>query len=141
MSRKRSLLLCGASLLLLPSCFRTKKADADDLRSQLAQGVSLASESEMFLGYVEQGRTPRYFAQAHLDYLSQQAHRETKELEDSASSESIGDKQQAFIKSLASLAQALTTAREEAGDPQGLAHIRTRIASIRRQLEEAQASL
>lgn len=53
----------------------------------------------------------------------------------------MGDKQQAFIKSLDSLTQALTTAREEAGDPQGLAQARTRIAAIRRQIEEAQASV
>lgn len=55
-------------LACMMACGR-HEASANEVRSALARSVSLASESEIFIDYLSQGRSTDTFAHGHLHYL------------------------------------------------------------------------
>ena len=65
------LLIC----LILASCSRPKTVPRKELRSDLISAISLASETELFLGQLLEGRATPLFAQSHLEHLHQEATR------------------------------------------------------------------
>jgi hypothetical protein len=59
------LLIC----LILASCSWPKTAPRKELRSDLISAISLASETELFIGQLLEGRATPLFAQSHLEHL------------------------------------------------------------------------
>jgi hypothetical protein len=129
------------TLLALAACSHTKTLDPDELRSDLTQAISLASETETFVDYVLLNRSTANFARGHLGYLQEEAGQFASELSDSSPQSSIKHVLPTCAKELASLADALGSAQQDSGNPETLRVINRHIAGIRRQLEEAKASL
>src|ERR1051325_311878 len=57
-----------------------KEESREDLQSELVQSISLASETETFIGYMRQGRATYSFASGHLQYLLNEVNRNAQEL-------------------------------------------------------------
>jgi hypothetical protein len=72
-------LLAIAPVILVLGCGR-KEMTRGDLKSDLKQSISLASEAETFVTYIGQGRSTSDFAFGHLDYLSDEVKRNAQEL-------------------------------------------------------------
>jgi hypothetical protein len=68
---------------ILDSCSPSKTLTADDMKSELASAISLASETQMFVEQWQKDRLTDSFIKAHLDYLQQEARSSIKQLEDS----------------------------------------------------------
>jgi hypothetical protein len=66
-------------ILLVLGCGR-KEMTREDLKSDLKQSISLASEAETFVTYIGHGRSTSGFASGHLDYLSDEVKRNAQEL-------------------------------------------------------------
>ncbi len=71
---KRSVLSLIAVLVFV-SAASAKTKTAQELRSHLLAALSLASETELFIGQIEEGRILQQFRMGHADYLRQEARR------------------------------------------------------------------
>jgi hypothetical protein len=72
-------LLAIVPVILVLGCGR-KEMTREDLKSDLKQSISLASEAETFVTYIGQGRSTSDFASGHLDYLADEVKRNAQEL-------------------------------------------------------------
>ena len=70
------------ALVAFCGCSRHKVLTADDLRSELFSASSYASEVEMFIDYVRQGKATKRFAHAHALQLAQEIAHSEQELAD-----------------------------------------------------------
>src|SRR3954469_14462393 len=73
------------AVLVFVSCAQAKTITADKLRSQLVSTLSLASETDLFIGQIEEGRILQRFRIAHADYLRAEARRQAQDLRESRS--------------------------------------------------------
>ena len=71
--------LCAS---ILVSCSPSKTLTAEDIKSEVASAVSLASETQMFVEQWQEDRLTGSFIKAHLSYLQQEARSSIKRLED-----------------------------------------------------------
>jgi hypothetical protein len=62
-----------------------KTLSNEELRSDLQSALSLASETQLFIGQIENGRLLPQFQAGHADYLRNTAMRQASELRESAS--------------------------------------------------------
>jgi hypothetical protein len=143
MSQSRNFVLLFFVGIALVSCSRSKTISRDELRSDLLSAASLASETELFIDQLQEGRVTPAFAEGHLAYLDKEALRSEKELgqaragavERIASAVEIGRAQLAF------LTKVLTDLRENNGNKESLSAGRQQAAKIRTILEHAENGL
>lgn len=70
-------------VFILVSCSQSKTLTVEDMKSELASAVSLASETQMFVEQWQRDRLTGSFIKTHLDYLRQEAGSSIKELDES----------------------------------------------------------
>ena len=129
------LLIC----LVLASCSRSKTVSRQELRSDLIAAVSLASETELFIGQLLEGRATPAFARGHLDYLRQEATRAADTLREAHAGEGMAGQLESCRAQMAALALLLAGHRAEATDK--LSDDRQQARRIRLVLEQENAQL
>ena len=128
-------------LLFSASCARQRTIDGDGLRSDLTAGISLASETSLYLQYALEGRTTQSFSKGHLHYLAEEAGRTKKELEQSVSSPAEGANLQQTCLQFEALAQELTSITQKSSDPNALTSSMHRMNEIGKAMEKIKGSL
>lgn len=115
----------------------------EELRSIVRSSISLATETEMSLDFVAQGRSTQSFANGHFRYIAKEVEQNVRQL---SKSEPNSGMEQGFMESqgrVKSLASELTAICSQATDT-GTSTIpaaKQRIREIRDALEKTSASL
>lgn len=135
----RRWLFLFVAVLVLTSCAPAKTKTNEDLRSDLRSALSLASETELFIGQIERGRLLRQFRTAQADYLRDEALRQAKEARDS---ETDGDTKRFALCAgqLEALSRELKSIRVQT-DGGTLAETRQRVEDVKNALTAAGAGL
>jgi hypothetical protein len=128
-------------LLSLFSCLRSNTISRDQLRSKLLAGISLASETELFIDQLQKGRATSAFAKSHLAYVYQEASRSADELRQTHVNERMADTLENGRAQLDSLATMLAGLKEKPGDQESLSAGRQQAARIRMALTQAKDEL
>jgi uncharacterized coiled-coil DUF342 family protein len=128
-------------ILVLCSCSRHKTLTREELRSDLISAKSLVAETEMFLDYVRQNRATKYYAQGHIEYVTQEIERSRKELQESSPAQGEEDAVQELRAQLDALKVELHSLRGRLDDEVALATANERIEKIRQALDEANSSI
>src|SRR5437868_11441115 len=136
---KRSV-LCFIAVLAFVSCALPKTITTDELRSHLLSALSLASETDLFIGQIEEGRVLQRFRIAHADYLREEARRQAQELRESRSDSRQTRTLALCAEQLEHLIHELTLIRVPNHD-ETLPAARQRVEAIREALRAAEASL
>jgi hypothetical protein len=132
-----ALLLAAA----LTSCSRKKTLGPDDLRSEIRSAHSFVAESEMFIGYIRQGRATRHYAEGHATYLKDAVTQLEKELEQAAPEPGTQNVVPECRSYLELLCRELSGIATNVGDNDALAAAGKRMENIRKSLEKAYSSL
>jgi hypothetical protein len=117
--------------LSLVSCFRSKTISRDELRSDLLAAISLASETELFIDKLQQGRATPAFAKGHLAYVYNEASRSSDDLRQARASERMVDALESGLAQLDSLTTMLAGLQGKTGDKESLSAARQEAARIR----------
>jgi hypothetical protein len=141
MCQSRKYILTLFVSLALVSCSRPKTISRDELRSDLLAAVSLASETELFIEQLQEGRATPAFAASHLDYLHKEASRSTDELRQAHADERMAGALENDHAQLDSLAMMLADLKEKSVDKESLSAARQQAAKIRMILEHAKSEL
>ena len=131
------LLIC----LVLASCSRSKTVSRQELRSDLVAAVSLASETELFIGQLLEGRATPAFARGHLDYLRQEATRAADTLREAHAGEGMAGQLESCRAQMAALALLLAGLENRAEATDKLSDDRQQARRIRLVLEQENAQL
>jgi transposase-like protein len=132
------LVLCVS---ILVSCSQSKTLTAEDMKSELASAVSLASETQMFVEQWQTDRLTGSFIKTHLDYLRQEARSSIKQLDESRVEPSIAAKSEICRTQLKALHHELLVLQTDADS-----HVRPlrmdcqRIEQIRKSLEDTKST-
>jgi len=125
------------SFLSLVSCSNTTNTiRSEELHSELQSAISLASETQWFIGQIQEGRVTPQFSKSHLDYLSVEAMRSRKELSKMPSDSSIAQTLEASRIQVDSLVKQLTILKADLSNPRILFASNEQIAQIRHALED-----
>jgi hypothetical protein len=136
---KRSV-CCLIAVLVFVSCALAKTITADELRSHLLSALSLASETDMFIGQIEEARVLQQFRVGHADYLREEARRQAQELRESRSDSEDTKTPALCADQLEHLIHELTLIRVPNHD-ETLPGARQRVQAIREALRAAGSSL
>jgi uncharacterized coiled-coil DUF342 family protein len=128
-------------ILVLCSCSRHKTLTREELRSDLISAKSLVAETEMFLDYVRQNRATKYYAQGHIEYVTQEIERSRKELQESSPAQGEEDAVQELRAQLDALKAELLSIHARLDDRTALATAKEHVARIRHALDEANSSI
>ena len=128
-------------ILLLCACSRQKILTKDELRSELTSAKSLAAETEMFLGYVQQRRATKHYAQGHIEYLTEEIEQARKELQESSPAQSEEDALQKLKAQFDALNAELRNILGKLDDPAAIATTKEQIEKILQALDEANSSI
>jgi uncharacterized protein (DUF2164 family) len=128
-------------ILVLGACSRHKTLTPDELRSELISAKSLVAETEMFLDYIRQNRATEYYAQGHIEYLTEEIEHSRKELQESSPAQGEEDAAQKLRAQLDALKAELHSLRDRLDDQAALATAKEHIARIRQALDEANSSI
>lgn len=128
-------------LLALAACAHTRTITADELRSKFLSASSLASETEMFIGQIENNRTTRQFQAGHASYLRQEAARLSQELGQSRIDSAHTYNLTICLEQLDLLVRELIALKVRSDDTAALAATGKRVETIRKSLEAAMAGL
>jgi hypothetical protein len=132
------LVLCVSILI---SCSQSKTLTAEDMKSELASAVSLASETQMFVEQWQRDRLTGSFIKTHLDCLRQEARSSIKQLDESRVEPSIAAKSEICRTQLKALHRELLVLQTDADS-----HVRPlrmdceRIKQIRKSLEDTKST-
>jgi hypothetical protein len=137
---KRSVLNFIAVLVFM-SPASAKTITAEELRSHLLSALSLASETELFIGQMEEGRILQQFRMGHADYLREEARREAQEMRESRSDSGDAKAPARYAEQLELLIHELTLIRVPNDDDETLPGARQRVQAIRESLRAEEASL
>lgn len=118
-----------------------KETSREDVRSDLIESISLATEAETFVSYMEQGHATYYFASGHLHYLLDEVNRSAQELSNANASPDLRDFLNMDRAQLGLLAVQIENVRRHSRQPQVLATSEQQIREIHRTLVQAKASL
>jgi hypothetical protein len=113
----------------------------DELRSNLTSAISFAHEAETFIDFVLQGRAPSYYRKGHSEYLSEETSRLAKEVDESVPDASTEATFTECRNQLDLLASELRRASLNIERPGALAETKQRIVELRKEIEQAKASL
>jgi hypothetical protein len=132
-----TLLFC----LILTSCSNSRSISRDELRSVLLAAISLASESELFIGQLQEDRITPAFAQGHLAYLRQEVTRVPDTLRKARADEGMSRQLESCRAQMAALALLLGNLENGTQDKYKLSADKQQIRRIRLVLEQANAQL
>lgn len=132
--------LVMAPLILLLACGQ-KQASREDVQSDLAESISLASEAETFVRYIDQRRSSYYFASGHLHYLLEEVNRSAQEISNLNASPDLKNVLNVDRVQLRLLAVQIENARRHLQQPNVLAASEQKIRGIRMTLVQAKSSL
>jgi hypothetical protein len=138
---RREHILILITCLFFASCSRSKDVSPEELRSDLASGVSLASETELFVSQLLQNRIAPAFAGAHLNYLRREAKRASDALQEARASEGMSSQLASCRAQMAELASLLANLENNTGDRNQLSHASEEARRIRKILEHANAEI
>lgn len=127
---RRSVLSLTAVLVFV-SYLPAKTLTAHELRSDLLSAISLASETELFIGQIQSDRLLAQFQTGHADYLRDEASQQAKELRESTIEGGDSGLPIRYAEQLEALAQVLGAVRER-NDGETLAEARERVEAIRK---------
>jgi hypothetical protein len=130
--------LAGA---LLFSCSRQKTVSIDDLRSDITAGESLAAEEVFFIDYLNQHAGMRHFAQGHMQYLTEEAARSAKQLQESKPAPGADQQLELCRNLLARLHEELSSSVRHIGNPAALLGDKQALIALRSTLEQARSAL
>ena len=133
-------LLLIAPLTLFLAC-GSKQASRDDVRSDLTKSISMASEAEMFIGYVNQGHSTYRFASGHLRYLADEVNRSIQELSNRNAPPELMKPLTLDRVQLKLLSAQIENASQHVQQPDVLAASERQIHAIRTSLVQANSSL
>ena len=136
---KRSILSLIAVLVFI-SAASAKGITEKELRSHLLSALSLASETELFIDEMEEGRILQQFRMGHADYLRQEARRQAQEMRESRSDSGYTGAPARCVEQLELLIHELTVIRVPNHD-ETLPGARQRVQAIREALRAAETSL
>lgn len=128
------------AVLVFVSAASAKTIKAEELRSHLLSALSLASETELFIGQIEEGRILQQFRMGHADYLQQEARRQAQEMRESRSDSGDTRAPARCAEQLELLIHELTVIRVPNHD-ETLAGALQRVQAIREALKASEASL
>jgi hypothetical protein len=128
-------------LLVIASCARTKTITDDELRSHVLSAISLASETELLIGQIENGRITQQFQAGHASYLRREAERIAQELTQSQIDSAHAQILRICSRQLDLLVRELTALQLPSDDKPALAPTSERVETIRKSLETAKAGL
>jgi hypothetical protein len=136
-TRRRAipLVFCVA---ILVSCSQSKTLTAEDVKSELAAAVSLASETQMFVEQWQKDRLTRSFIETHLGYLQQEAQSSIQQLEEARVEPSLASKAENCRTQLRALHHELLVLQTDADSSvRALRMDGQKIEQIRKSLEAA----
>ena len=132
-------------LLMAPVMFSlgcgNKEASREDLQSEFIQSISLALQTETFIGYMRQGRATYSFASGHLQYLLNEVNRNAQELSSLKASPDLSYAVNLDRLQLNLLAAEIEKASRSLREPNVLAASEQQIRRIRMTLIQANSSL
>jgi hypothetical protein len=128
-------------ILSLCACSRQKTLTTEKLRSELFSAKSLAAETEMFLDYVRENRATKYYAQSHIEYLTAEAERSGKELQESSPGQDEEDAVQKLRTQFDALTAELLNIHARLDDRTALATAKEHVGRIHHALDEANSSI
>lgn len=135
--------LLALPLVLLLGCGH-KQASRSEVQSALLKSISLASESEIFIQYLGQGRSTSNFALGHLQYLRDEITRtisDNSKLNTPPSPAPLTNALAIDNFQLRSLQQEIDASRQSSGQPGALDTSAQRIRQIRITLQKVNSSL
>lgn len=118
-----------------------KQTSREDVQSDLAGAISLASEAETFVRYIGQGRSTYYFASGYLHYLLNEVNRNAQELSNLNVSQDVKNVLKVDRVQLRLLAIEIENARRHLQQPNVLAASEQNIRRVRMTLVQAKPSL
>ncbi len=133
-----------AAVMLLATiggCSHQKTLSHDDLRSQMVEAVSYASEAELFVDFVRQRRATEHYAEEHPRFLREEIGDSLKQLSGARSDAHEEPTLRLIEAELTALSNELAAIGRSLGDDGALAAARGRITQMRQTLERAQAGL
>jgi Tfp pilus assembly protein PilP len=133
--------MVACALLVLCACSRNKSLTKDELRSELTSVKSLAAEAEMFLDYVRQNRATKFYAQGHIEYLTEEIEQSRKKLQKSSPVQGEEDAAQKLRAQFDALNAELHSIREKLDDVNALATAKEHIARIRQAVDKVNSSI
>jgi len=138
--RLSSVLVVVLSFVLL-DCSTEKKINSDELRSKIKSAISLAAETQLFIDYVQQGRSTRHYAEGHARYIYEEASEATGEvrrLKPDAGAESAMIE---YITGIIGLQRQLATMQVSLDNPDNLAVVAKKVSEIQSRLQSANSLL
>jgi hypothetical protein len=141
MLRRRTCVLIFLISLALASCSSSKTISPDELRSDLLAAVSLASETEMLIDQLLEGRVTSAFAEGHLTYLEKEALNSASELRRARADERMASVLETGRAQVDSLATMLGALRKRTDDKEYLSVGTKQAARMRVTLEQAKDEL
>lgn len=137
MVKRRAALVILLAIALLTSCSRTKIISQGELRSDTLSAISLAAETELFIGQVQQHRVTQHFERGHLEYLREEAAQQAKELRQSDAAPALAPKLETCRSQLESLGAGLATLKKDPTDVDRLSALKQQAARMLTELEPA----
>jgi hypothetical protein len=134
----RVLLLLALSFPLA-SCTQRHTLSREDLRSDLASAISIASETEMSIGFVEHEQATSSFARGHFQYLAQQLRDSMKDISGSTPAAGLEQNVRSSQAQIDALSRAL--AALDAKNAASLESAKEQVRAVRKALEDENASL
>jgi hypothetical protein len=127
--------------LALASSLQAKTLSNQELRSDLQSALSLASETQLFIGQIENGRLLPQFQAGHADYLRDAAIRQASELRESASEPGVTKIAATCAEQLELLARELALISTMSRNDEALPEARKRVEAIKGSIVAARAGL
>lgn len=127
--------------LLVVSCSKPKTISQQELRSDLLSATSLASESELFMAQLQENRTTKIFAKAHIHYLHEEATRDASTLHQVRTNKEIAEPLRICREQLLALASVLADLEQSDSDTRMIPDALQRTTRIKLTLEQAETKL
>jgi hypothetical protein len=127
--------------LALVSSAQAKTLTNEELRSVLQSALSLASETELFIGQIENGRLLPRFQAGHADYLRDAAMQQASELRESSPESGDIKIVATCAEQLESLAHELALISTLSGNNEALAKAREQVEAIKGSIIASSAAL
>ena len=137
----RRLYILPVLTLVFLSVAQAKAPANEDLRSDLQSALSLASETELFIAQIENGRLLPRFQSGHADYLRDAALRQASELLDSSPDSSETRMVAMCAERLESLAHELALISTMSRNNEEFPKVRRRVEVIKGSITAARTGL
>ena len=133
-------LLATIPVVLLLAC-GNKQASRDEVQSALRKSSSLAYETEIFVQYISQGRSTRYFALGHLQHLRDEVNRANRDISNLSAPPTLMNALNVDRVQLEALGELIDDSCRTPGQSSALDASLKRIRDIRIALQRASSSI